>query len=552
MKGKIKMHMDWVRYIQCSTLPDPKNERDMNAYLSLLSATPVIKENSVSLELLHEQIPTLESLCTELEVYLSETIDERNAKEEGRAIPHLLSLRKLLMEKWDSLSNHILQHIDQFPREPNENFQMTISLPNHSFGIWANLTRNPRFKMIEFNEINISASLPKPLVLANAAIRVLFQTSPTAAFPFEAQSEGIHLSVVGGVMHLDLLELPELPKQLDSWTIRQLLSPTGQLKKLSYPFKKLEAEAAEEEAESPTSAWPTQVIFTLPRGLRIGQRATVCYWAEDFKCWANDEIRDIEIDPDNGIVKFRSIHFKPTAVVQPTYGEFPLNDWSLLSKNSNEAILTLNGNITTIQVEIRDGHCRLMPMDDLEWNFESWFTPSLLLRRLSHIGIHFRGPSSMKEVDFDMIMKNPQAEEHVLSGLSMCCPAFSFQRQPNSRHLASSKIAVNFRSFETAVEAAATGDEAPWSTLIYDANYKVGEEVHKIAFVAQTTVEQPDVTNETRFNTEEGSKIYASLHQLLRAQLKHPFSTAKIEAASPLFVETVGQLLSATRVLCFS
>jgi hypothetical protein len=63
-------------------------------------------------------------------------------------------------------------------------------------------------------------SVPKPIALDNVAIRMLFDISTTGLIPFEIQKGDNQYSVIGGVISLDLIELPESPKTINSWLIR--------------------------------------------------------------------------------------------------------------------------------------------------------------------------------------------------------------------------------------------------------------------------------------------------------------------------------------------
>lgn len=49
---------------------------------------------------------------------------------------------------------------------------------------------------------------------------MMLENGPEAATPFDVQDSGKHMSVVGCILHLDLVELPEMAKSVDKWTIR--------------------------------------------------------------------------------------------------------------------------------------------------------------------------------------------------------------------------------------------------------------------------------------------------------------------------------------------
>jgi hypothetical protein len=63
-------------------------------------------------------------------------------------------------------------------------------------------------------------SIPKHLTLASVGVRIMLENGLEAATPFENQDTDRHMSVVGGILHLDLMELPENSKTVDKWTIR--------------------------------------------------------------------------------------------------------------------------------------------------------------------------------------------------------------------------------------------------------------------------------------------------------------------------------------------
>jgi hypothetical protein len=86
--------------------------------------------------------------------------------------------------------------MDYFSREPNENFQLQNRIPGYSFGLWGNLTKNPRHKVIEFSECQMMCTLPKLLSLSNVAIRMIYESGPNCGIPYEKQS-GLKMAIVG-------------------------------------------------------------------------------------------------------------------------------------------------------------------------------------------------------------------------------------------------------------------------------------------------------------------------------------------------------------------
>ncbi|KAJ1550368.1 hypothetical protein HK096_007297, partial [Nowakowskiella sp. JEL0078] len=135
VKEEIQKKKDWDRYIKCSSLPDPREQRDMFSFFGLLENETVIEEIP-SFQQLNKQLPDAEELCSDIEINLASSEDESNENEILRLDNDLIRLRHIINDKWDETTNHILQHLDHFPREPNENFQLTTDLVHHYFGVW--------------------------------------------------------------------------------------------------------------------------------------------------------------------------------------------------------------------------------------------------------------------------------------------------------------------------------------------------------------------------------------------------------------------------------
>ena len=64
------------------------------------------------------------------------------------------------------------------------------------------------------------ASLPKSLTLINVAVRMTSLSSATATMPYRNYNEKKPLGPLGGLLLLDLIELPEPARAIDDWTIR--------------------------------------------------------------------------------------------------------------------------------------------------------------------------------------------------------------------------------------------------------------------------------------------------------------------------------------------
>ncbi|KAJ3036991.1 Protein casc1, partial [Rhizoclosmatium hyalinum] len=208
------------------------------------------------------------------------------------------------------------------------------------------------------------------------------------------------MSVIGGVLFLDLFEMPEAPKIMSTMAIRQILAPDGKLRYIQYPFKKTVTEAAEEEEDkeglADVNVWPAQISYEIfPECYIHKESAKMMSWDDIEMCWSDENVGDVEInigefgcfvgqnsqmDAETGAIKFKTTQFRPTAFLQKTYAEYPFQDWAIEPNGKNRALFRIQGSQNELKFEVYDGKCRLIsPMNAFLKSTmeEKWFSPSL-------------------------------------------------------------------------------------------------------------------------------------------------------------------------------
>ncbi|KAI9088741.1 hypothetical protein DFS34DRAFT_598231 [Phlyctochytrium arcticum] len=597
----------WKTFLECRKLPNPQNETEINTYLDLWAVETLESDGEFSLNPLLAELPAAELLCAQVqhEVYSGSP----TAKEISRLTKHLLRLRELIHEKWDLTTAQVLQHVDQFGREPNENFQMATSTQDYTFCIWGNLTKNPRcelylrrmsewrltsfqikrYKSVEFGERHMSSGLPKPLVLSNVAIRMILESSHSATVPYEQQTGPRILSVTGPILLFDLIEMPDLPKTVDQWTIRPV-SKGGKLKRLNYPFKKDLKEVLEEEGEeeaADASVWPMQVTFSIDPGcFTYADVTTVRWWNSENNTWDDDGITDVEIDSGSCCtydgplasadyrksgrsrqIPHRSLCANSGGTVlrsliygfyeQDAYAEFPLQDWDMHPSGLNKAIIHIYGALSDVEIEIGEGQCRLVSprTEYTETHFsDRWMSPPMLFMLLARMGLKFIGPTSIKNIDIpDLILKNPAAEEACLTGLTICANQIACRRSPSNKQLSSSKCAFQVRYCHPdepwPVPEDVNDPRAGWSTAVYDANWKMGDTYIQGGFIVSPGVEVTDSTTFIVNSDANQGTIHTSPQHLIEDLIPE---AEKSLVSSPIFAQTIAQVVGITRLLSFS
>ncbi|KAJ3024760.1 UNVERIFIED_CONTAM: Protein casc1 [Siphonaria sp. JEL0065] len=547
----------WKRFLECSILPDPLNEPELNTYLSLWAEEPVGNEDDLTLQGITEALPNAEKLCNEIAEAISIECDNQNVPGQLNLRMQLTTMRQLIVSKWDLVTTRIMQHYDHFNVESNENFHFAGSTDNYIFGIWGNLTRNPRHKTIEYSNIKLAMTLPKPISLASVAIRMLYESGFTASAPFFYQDTDQHMSVIGGVLFLDIFEMPEAPKVMSSMAIRQILSPDGKLKYIQYPFKKTVTEAAEEEGDkdglTDLNVWPAQISYDIfPDCFIHKESAKMMSWDDEQMCWSDENVGDVEINIESGAIKFKTTQFRPTAFVQKTYAEYPFQDWSIEPIGKSRALFVIRGSQNLLKFEVFDGKCRLItPMTDfLEKNMEGkWFTPSLFFMKLSQIGLNFTGPQSLRGIDIDpSVLKGPLMEDLAIKGIGLSAQLFAIKRSPSNKQLANAKMTLQIQ--QVAEGQPVSDDPAAWKTILFDSSCKIGETDQKIGF----WVPDGEVTDETKFSADnqEKANLHSSVYSLIRSLVTDKNTLTVLDETDVMFSKTIFEVLQVTRLLSFS
>jgi hypothetical protein len=310
---------------------------------------------------------------------------------------YAVRLGEMMSLKWDQVSAHILQFIDSFEIEQSENFLFSSHDDNDSIAIWGNLTKSPRFKTAEFTDVQLFTSLPKAISLESCAIRIMFITSIPVLSQYAQDTSDY--SILGGILLLDLLELPETAKTVGRWKIRPM-NPTFALKRLDYPFKKESTEETkvppaenQEETRDNLNTQQLNIKFCLPSDSMITRdTCKVMYYDENTKSWSANDISAVEIDEGTREVKFTTLHFRPTALIQLRFAEYPLKSWHLKPMSQDSTCLTMEGKWNRVEIQIHSQGCQLLqPMNaQLEKHFKGKFFPAGVLLRVIFVSNLFR------------------------------------------------------------------------------------------------------------------------------------------------------------------
>ncbi|MEE6518625.1 hypothetical protein FKM82_029735, partial [Ascaphus truei] len=160
---------------------------------------------------------------------------------------------------------------------------------------------------------------------------------------------------LGGVYYFDVLKLPPQCKQVNSWTMVQLLE--GGLQTYCYPQESLLSTSfgvsqTERDIDILISP-PVAVTFRIPNNVIFFEEPQVARWDPESKNWKTDAITDKIYSAELKELSFKMNAFHTFTLIQDSHLNMPYQSWELKPKGVNEVILTIISAFTELQLEIK-------------------------------------------------------------------------------------------------------------------------------------------------------------------------------------------------------
>lgn len=161
----------WERYMLCDGSPDPTIQREINTYMNLwrevndsYEINAILEESKLALRLINELIFILKDTPS----------DELSESEAAAYKATKCELQELLQGKLDLASHDMLLKATKLADPETMNLQKVVSDSVITLCCWGNLSKNPRIKSFEFNDMGVTFEIPKVLSLSDCAVRILF------------------------------------------------------------------------------------------------------------------------------------------------------------------------------------------------------------------------------------------------------------------------------------------------------------------------------------------------------------------------------------------
>jgi cancer susceptibility candidate protein 1 len=390
---------EWFKYLRCSELPNPLIQADIDTYLGLINS-------SDDCELAHavDDLQRMEEMNRELLNLECRSRQIRRHQTADRFAQYILQLREICKERIDTVTAYILQHVDEFSSTKGNDLvlQRHVHTKDFKYGLWVNLAKNLRVKIVEYPELGMNSDLPKSLALSNIAIRMLhYAQDPTVP------AKPVKLLAVGGVCFVEILTLPPAAKLIKGWMLRPVTHLATQVQRQPYGDG---GGAKPAEGSAPVSMQnpPMRIAFTLADDVWIRKNTTprVAWFDEELQNWSEEDITEPKFESATRQLSFLTLHLTALAYVQDPLLDFPLAWWRFEPTADECVLLTICCQQVMIQITVRkNGECRLSAPDNSEFRQlrEDWMPPLILLHRLRASGVNLLPGEDFEGMDGVMV-----------------------------------------------------------------------------------------------------------------------------------------------------
>ncbi|EGV97863.1 Cancer susceptibility candidate protein 1 [Cricetulus griseus] len=154
-----------------------------------------------------------------------------------------------------------------------------------------------------------------------------------------------HFSTLGGVYHLDILELPPQYKPVKGWVLVEIRQEG--LQRFTYPPE------TTDEPDPENAFPPIEVTLEVHKDVIFFEDPKVIRWDTEGKRWKTDGISCVYYDRENRLLTFNLDTLGPVALIQDAHINMPYQSWELCPLDVNRVVLTVTTLFIELQIHIK-------------------------------------------------------------------------------------------------------------------------------------------------------------------------------------------------------
>ncbi|XP_040599528.1 dynein intermediate chain CFAP94, axonemal isoform X2 [Mesocricetus auratus] len=338
-----------------------------------------------------------------------------------------------------------------------------------------------------------------------------------------------HFSTLGGVYHLDILELPPQYKPVKGWVLVEIRQEG--LQRFTYPPE------TTDEPDPENAFPPIEVTLEVHENVIFFEDPKVIRWDAEGKLWRTDGISSIFYDREDRLITFSLDTLGPVALIQDAHVNMPYQSWELRPLDVNRVVLTVTTLFTELQIHIKENLCllgsvRLQGQEHQSHLEGRWMTPVPFILALKEAGLNIF-PSVYSHFYVVINNKVPLVEVKACRQMALLSPAFAFCW--SKWNMACNSTRVVFGVKEGLAEDA---EGHPWSLLMFS-----GDRAQMLR-----VRENSEVFSEA---LKEDTEFHSTLYHMVK-DFASPGAMERVRRADCRFIDSVCHMLLATRVLSYS
>ncbi|XP_047404990.1 dynein axonemal intermediate chain 7 isoform X3 [Sciurus carolinensis] len=337
-------------------------------------------------------------------------------------------------------------------------------------------------------------------------------------------------TTLGGVYHLDILELPPQCKPVKGWMIVQILQEG--LQKFTYRAETME------DFETESTFPPIEVTLKVHEKVIFFEDPMVVRWDAEGKHWRTDGISNVFYDAEDRLISFSLETFGPVTLIQDTHINMPFHSWELRPLEINNVLLTVTTIFTEIQIQIKENLCMLAsiklkgkePISILEGK---WMSPISFIIALKEAGLNIF-PAGYSHFYVVINNKTTSVEMKAYRQMALLSSAFAFGW--SKWNIVCHYTKVIFKVREQPSEELT--ENPNWVLLMFSGDraqrLKMNEESESFSEALQ-----------------EGTEFHSTLYHMMK-DIASREAMEKINSSNCQFIDSVCYMLLSTRLLSYS
>jgi cancer susceptibility candidate protein 1 len=347
VEAQSQSNSEWRRYINCSRMPNPMSETELNTFVA-----EWVEDGLLDLEETLSTCIETESVASAIDTFASTARGRGEMDKAGKFEYYANKLRDAQLKKIDYTTALLLNTASKYTNEKNE-CKISSDAGSLKFGVWINVALKPfRLKVVDFGNSGIIVDIPKPLALHSVAVRVVYHPANYVVGANSANSGDTTDVPVGGVLHMDLLEMPPAPRTVKGWAMRQVTDLSKDVGRMSYP-------PGSDGGGGASNAPPLRVKCVLAPTVVVPPVVKMGWWNAAAGKWSDDGVTDANFDEETRLLSFHTTQLASIAMIQPRTLDLPVLKWSIRPIGPSQAVFKVTGSRFTLEIIIDGENCTL-------------------------------------------------------------------------------------------------------------------------------------------------------------------------------------------------